>query len=264
MSSYKGHSIFAFILSLILFQNPLSVALAIIGANLPDFDHKIKRMYVIVICLVGALVTVILYHFKLPFYLGIVIISLGLIFLFSSHRGFTHSFLGIILQSLAIGLMLFLAFQLLIYFNVNNIFDLSNFNNEIIIVCFIVLFIAILFVNKRVLFVIFLLLIFTIWKFSSFDLSVINCLAPIFLGLFSHMVLDSFTPSGVRPFIPFSDKKYYKRFGIAMILILAIIFVILSMDSLNHSVFLIYNSLLGNYYFHDFSNIFPNIFSEYT
>ena len=71
-------------------------------------------------------------------WMGIVIISLGLIFLFSSHRGFTHSFLGIILQSLAIGLMLFLAFQLLIYFNVNNIFDLSNFNNEIVIVCFIV------------------------------------------------------------------------------------------------------------------------------
>jgi inner membrane protein len=43
MSSYKGHSIFAFILALIFFHNPLTIALTIIGANAPDFDHDFKR-----------------------------------------------------------------------------------------------------------------------------------------------------------------------------------------------------------------------------
>lgn len=176
-------------------------------------------MYVVLISLTGALISVILYHFNLPFYLGIVIIALSLIFFFSSHRGFTHSFLGIILQSLAIGLMLFLASQLLL--------ELNLFNAKIVVISLIVLFIAILFVNKKVLFVVFILIMFSIWKFNTFDISFITCIFPVFLGLLSHMILDSFTPSGVRPFIPFSNKKFYKNFGIAMIIILAIIFILI-------------------------------------
>ena len=46
MSSYKGHSIFAFILSLMFFHNPLAIALTLIGANIPDFDHKFKKEHV--------------------------------------------------------------------------------------------------------------------------------------------------------------------------------------------------------------------------
>ena len=176
-------------------------------------------MYVVLISLTGALISVILYHFNLPFYLGIVIIALSLIFFFSSHRGFTHSFLGIILQSLAMGLMLFLASQLLL--------ELNLFNAKIVVISLIVLFIAILFVNKKVLFVVFILIMFSIWKFNTFDISFINCIFPVFLGLLSHMILDSFSPSGVRPFIPFSNKKFYKNFGIAMIIILAIIFILI-------------------------------------
>lgn len=173
-------------------------------------------MYVVIICLTGSLISLVLYHFNLPFYLGIVIIALGMIFFFSSHRGFTHSFLGIILQSLAIGLMLFLAFQL--------VFQLNLLNAKIITISLIVLFIAILFVNKKVLFVVFVLIMLFIWKFNTFDILFINCIFPIFLGLLSHIILDSFTPSGVRPFIPFSDKKFYKKFGISMIIILGIMF----------------------------------------
>lgn len=176
-------------------------------------------MYVVLLSLTGALISIILHYFNLPFYLGIVIIVISLIFFFSSHRGFTHSFLGIMLQSLAIWLMLFLASQLLL--------ELNLFNAKIVAISLIVLFIAILFVNKKVLFVVFILIMFSIWKFNTFHISFITSIIPVFLGLLSHMILDSFTPSGVRPFIPFSNKKFYKNFGIVMNIILAIIFILI-------------------------------------
>ena len=43
MSSYKGHTIFALVLALMFFNNPLIIALSVIGANIPDFDHKFKK-----------------------------------------------------------------------------------------------------------------------------------------------------------------------------------------------------------------------------
>lgn len=190
-------------------------------------------MYVVLIALTGVLISLILYHFDLPFYLGIVIIALSIIFLFSSHRGFTHSFLGIILQSLAIGLMLFLASQLVL--------NLNLFNTKILAISIIVLFIAILFVNKKVLFFVFILVIFFIWKFNTLDISFVNCICPVFLGLLSHMILDSFTPSGVKPFIPFSNKKFYKNFGIAMIILLAIVFILIFTNNFDNIFNLINN-----------------------
>jgi inner membrane protein len=42
----------------------------------------------------------------------------------------------------------------------------------------------------------------------------------LFLGLFSHIVLDSFTPSGIKIFAPISQKKVYKNFGLSMIFLL--------------------------------------------
>ena len=36
MSSYKGHSVFAFLLALMFFHSPLLIALTLIGANIPE------------------------------------------------------------------------------------------------------------------------------------------------------------------------------------------------------------------------------------
>ena len=75
------------------------------------------------------------------------------------------------LQSLAIWLMLFLASQLLL--------ELNLFNAKIVAISLIVLFIAILFVNKKVLFVVFILIMFSIWKFNTFHISFIMIPQPI-------------------------------------------------------------------------------------
>ena len=49
----------------------------------------------------------------------------------------------------------------------------------------------------------------------------------IFFGLCSHIVLDSFTPSGVKAFSPFRDKEYHKKFGVLLFLIMLVIYVLL-------------------------------------
>ena len=57
MSSYKGHTIFAFILSLVMFYDPFAIALAVIGANIPDFDHEFRRNHVLIIISLGIILT---------------------------------------------------------------------------------------------------------------------------------------------------------------------------------------------------------------
>jgi inner membrane protein len=41
----------------------------------------------------------------------------------------------------------------------------------------------------------------------------------LFLGYISHSILDSLTPSGLRFFNPVSNKKYYKSFGILLMIL---------------------------------------------
>ena len=114
MSNYKIHSIVALLLGFLFFQNPIAIALTLIGANLPDNDHKIKKDNVYRLIILGLLIFIALYILKLPYYLGILICLLGLIFYFSSHRGFTHSIFGILLISLILFFIIKLTF---VYFH---------------------------------------------------------------------------------------------------------------------------------------------------
>ena len=79
MSSYKGHTAFAVILSCLMFYNPLAIALAILGANFPDFDHEFTQNQVLTIFALGIIITMFLYFLNLPFYFGLILISLSLI-----------------------------------------------------------------------------------------------------------------------------------------------------------------------------------------
>jgi len=98
-----------------MFYDPLAIALAVISANIPDFDHEFKRNHVITIIALGALISCFLYFLGLPYYLGLVIIFLGGIFLVSSHRGFTHSILGAFLITVFLSLFLFFGIGLYSY-----------------------------------------------------------------------------------------------------------------------------------------------------
>ena len=74
MSSYKGHSLFALILALMFSFNPLIIALAVIGANIQDFDHKFKKENVYKIIILGLLIFISLYVLKLPYFIGLIIV----------------------------------------------------------------------------------------------------------------------------------------------------------------------------------------------
>ena len=208
MSSYKGHSIFALIIAIIFFINPLLIALTIIGGNIPDFDHEIKKDTVLKIIILGLILFITLYILEYPLNIGLLIICLGCIFYFSQHRSFTHSIFGILTLSAIIGLLLISGLDL--------ISQISELNNYFLVMVVLIVFLSFLFLNKKVLMIFIPLLFISIFILPVKSISYLDIFLALFLGLFSHVILDSFTPSGVKLFKPLSSKKVYKKFGLSM------------------------------------------------
>jgi len=55
------------------------------------------------------------------------------------------------------------------------------------------------------------------------------------------MVLDSFTPAGIKIFAPLSSKKAYRNFGLSMVFLLAVISIIYHIPVL----FVLFRSYIG-------------------
>lgn len=230
MSSYKGHSLFAFILSLLYFLNPVYCLLTIVGANVSDFDHNVKKTYIYKVVLVGLTLSILLFILKSNYFIGILILLLSGMFYFSKHRGFTHSLIGGLVLTLLIFIIIFFSIELSyqIPFNL-----LININIQIIFLELIAILLCILFVNKRlspIVIVLFLLgiLIFPIntinFKFIGFS---------IFLGFLSHIILDSLSPTGVELLNPISSKRFGKKFALFLIVGLIFIAIIQKETSVN-------------------------------
>ncbi|MBU4534755.1 MAG: metal-dependent hydrolase [Euryarchaeota archaeon] len=217
MSSYKKHAIFALIFILPFYFNIFSLALAVIGASLPDFDHELKKKNISILFLTGFLLTVITYLLGLPYTIGIILMDMALIFYLSRHRGFTHSLIGIIILSLFLTILV-----------ISTYFFLSTWGlDKEAIFAIIVLFLGVLAVNKRIIIpflFISLLGIFLIPLPAYNFLNLYNVFGPIFLGFLSHSILDMFNPSGVellRPFVTTKFKKPLGFFSIAIWLVLS-------------------------------------------
>ena len=215
MSSYKGHSIFALLLALMFFHNPLLIALTFIGANIPDFDHKFKKDHVYKMIILGLILFISLYILKLPYFIGLIIVFLGVTFYFSEHRSFTHSIFGILVLTSAVSLVLIWSYQLVI--------DVIVLNNSYLIIAVLIALLSFLFLNKRLLMVFLLLFFVSLFFINDLGITYIEIILALFLGLFSHVVLDSFTPSGIKIFAPISSKKVYKQFGLISIFVLILI-----------------------------------------
>lgn len=213
MSSYKGHSLFALILALLYSFNPLIIALAIIGANMPDFDHKVRKENVYKMIILGLLVFISLYILKLPYFIGLIIVFLGVIFYFSEHRSFTHSIPGIMVLTATVSLILIWAQEIVI-----NVTVLPN--NYLMAILIAIL--SFLFLNKKLLPIFLPIFFVSVVFLQTFDLTCFEIIFSVFLGLFSHSVLDAFTPAGVKLFAPFSQRDYHKNFAIASIFILIV------------------------------------------
>ena len=231
MSSYKGHSIFAFILALIFFHNPLTIALTIIGANAPDFDHDFKRENVYKMIILGLIVFISLYVLKLPYYIGLIIIFLGVTFYFSEHRSFTHSIFGVLTLTSAMALIMIWGSQL--------IDAITVLDNHYLMMAILIALLSFLFLNKKLLMVFMPMFFFSLFFISVVYITYLEIVFSLFLGLFSHVVLDSFTPAGIKIFAPVSSRKVYRNFGLSMIFLLIFVAILYNIPLLFE--------LFGNY-----------------
>ena len=218
MSSYKGHSIFALILSLMFFHSPLLIALTLIGANIPDFDHKFKKGNVYKLIILGLIVFISLYILKLPYFIGLIIVFLGVCFYFSEHRSFTHSIFGAIILTASVSLILIWAFLLIINF--------TNINNYYFIMAVLIALLSFLFFIKKVLMIFLPLFFISLFILPAGNIDYLEIVFSLFIGLFSHIVLDSFTPSGIKIFAPISSKKVYSNFGKVSIFVLVLLAIV--------------------------------------
>lgn len=212
MSSYKGHSIFALILSVMFFHSPLLIALTLIGANIPDFDHKFKKDNVYKLIILGLIVFISLYILKLPYFIGLIIVFLGACFYFSEHRSFTHSIFGAVILTASVSLIIIWSFQLVI--------GLTNLKNYYFIMAILITLLSFLFLNKKVLMVFLPVFFISLFVLPTKNITYLEIVFSLFIGLFSHIVLDSFTPAGIKIFAPISSKKVYSNFGKVSVFIL--------------------------------------------
>ena len=229
---------------MMFFHSPLLIALTFIGANVPDFDHKFKKDHVYKMIILGLILFISLYILKLPYFIGLIIIFLGVTFYFSEHRSFTHSIFGVFVLTSAVALILIWAYQLII--------GVTALDNPYLIMAVLIALLSFLFLNNTLL-VIFLPLFFvSLFLINNVDVSYIEIVLALFLGLFSHVVLDSFTPSGIKIFAPISSKKVYKQFGLISIFVMILIAIVYRSPALFQ---------LYEYYVYSFFSIKKLIFS---
>jgi len=206
-------------LGLLFFQNPIYLALTLIGASLPDFDHEFRENKVYMLIITGIGISGILYLLNLPYFFGIMICLLAIIFYFSSHRGFTHSIFGISILTVLIVLILVLGSFTLVSLKLElvNVFEIG--------IVIIILFLGILFLHRKLILPFLTLFLLGIMFLETFPVNYIMMVFSIFLGFLSHLILDSFTPSGVKILIPFSTRKFHGNFGIIMLFLLGILLI---------------------------------------
>ena len=201
------------------FHSPLLIALALIGANIPDFDHEFKTENVYKMIILGLIVFISLYILKLPYYVGLIIVFLGVTFYFSEHRSFTHSLFGVLTLTSAVSLVLIWGLELIL--------AVTPLNNQYLLMAILTALISFLFLNRKLLMIFLPVFFISLFIIPYVEFSYIEIALALLLGVFSHIVLDSFTPAGVKIFAPISSKKVYKNFGLSMTFILIALAIII-------------------------------------
>jgi inner membrane protein len=159
------------------------------------------------------------------------IVFLGITFYFSEHRSFTHSIFGVLTLTSAVALILIWGSQLIDFVTV--------LDNHYLLMAVLIALLSFLFLNKKLLMVFIPLFFIGLFVIPSAEISYLEIIFSLFLGLFSHVVLDSFTPAGIKIFAPLSSKKVYRNFGLSMIFLLIFIAILYNIPILFE--------LFGNY-----------------
>ena len=209
MPSYKKHVLFSIIIALPFIHDFFYLSLAVVGASIIDMDHHVKKNNLIKMAFFGILLFIILYILNLPFLVSISLIIMAFIFYISNHRGFTHSIFGTILISFL------LTFFVLGIISLLNMFDLDIKLSLILIS----LILGIIVLNKKILLPFLILIPIGIIIMPGSNISLNYTFSAIFIGSMSHIILDLFTPSGIRLLNPLSSKKFKKSLGIILFIL---------------------------------------------
>jgi inner membrane protein len=226
MPSYKKHVLFSLIIALPFVHDIFYLSLAVIGASMIDMDHHIRKKDLIMLAALGIILTIALYILKLPFLIGVSLIIMAFIFYLSKHRGFVHSIPGILILSFL------LAFSII---GIYALFHGFNINEKISLIVISVI-LGVIALNKKLLLPFFILVPAGIIITKNPDLNLFYAFLAILIGSLSHILLDLFTPSGIRLFNPLSSKKFNNGFGTALFILwvfLAFIYVF----KLNNMIF---------------------------
>ena len=146
------------------------------------------------------------------------IVFLGVTFYFSEHRSFTHSIFGVLTLTSAVSLILIWGSQL-----VSSVTILTDYY---LLMAILIALLSFLFLNKKVLMIFLPIFFISLFIFKIDAINYIEIVLSLFLGIFSHIVLDSFTPAGIKIFAPVSSKKVYKNFGRGSIFVLIVLAII--------------------------------------
>jgi inner membrane protein len=209
MPSYKKHLLFSLVLALPFFPDVFYLSLAVVGASIVDLDHRVKEKNLMIMALSGVLLAGTLYLLKLPFLLGIILISMALIFYVSKHRGFLHSIFGITLITAFLTILVMGVYLLLQDFSVGLKISLAVIS----------IFLGILVLNKKLLPLYGILVLIGIILTPSSIFNPFHVFGALFLGGLSHLILDLFTPSGVGLLNPLSARRFKKVGGIVLMVI---------------------------------------------
>ena len=209
MPSYKKHVLFSLIIALPFVHDIFYLSLAVIGASMIDMDHHIRKKDLIMLTALGIILTIALYILKLSFLIGVSLIIMAVIFYLSKHRGFVHSIPGILILSFL------LAFSII---GIYALFHGFNINEKISLIVISVI-LGVIALNKKLLLPFFVLVPVGIIITKNPDLNLFYAFLAILIGSLSHILLDLFTPSGIRLFNPLSSKKFKKSFGVVLFIL---------------------------------------------
>jgi inner membrane protein len=209
MSSYKNHILFSLILTFPFFPDVYYLSLAVIGASLVDLDSKYRNKNLLILALSGGLLSLLLQYFNISIFPGLILISISMLFFISKHRGFMHSIMGIILAGLLLSLFTMSVLISLRY--IHPLYNASLFLTSA--------FLGIMILNKKLVIPYVLVLSLGILLTPLIGFNVYFVFGAVFLGSLSHLILDLFTPSGVKIFKPFSSRKMGKITGMLLLAI---------------------------------------------
>jgi inner membrane protein len=209
MSSYKNHILFSLILTFPFFPDVYYLSLAIIGASLVDLDSKYRKKNLLILALCGGLLSVLLQFLNIPIFPGLILITISLLFFISKHRGFMHSIMGIILAALLFTIFTFSVLMLLQFIHL--FYNASLFLMSALL--------GVMILNKKLVIPYIIVLSLGILLTPLIGFNIYFVFGAVLLGSLSHLILDLFTPSGVKIFKPLSSRKMGKITGMLLLAI---------------------------------------------